>query len=70
MIESRKREGESTNVLFFNFSRKVKRSGVLKEARSRRFRHRNVSYLKRKISALHRAKKKGEMERARKLGLI
>jgi ribosomal protein S21 len=69
-VEVRKKSGESASALLFNFSKRIKRSGVLKEARKRRFRHRRVSRLKRKLSAIHRENKKKEIERSRKLGIL
>ena len=45
-IEARKREGESGNALLYTFTRKVKRSGILKEVRHRKFHDRPVSRLK------------------------
>jgi hypothetical protein len=69
-IEVRKKSGESSSSLLFSFSKKVKRSGVSKEARRRRFHYRRVSRLKRKLSALHREGKKKEIEAARKLGIL
>lgn len=69
-IEIRKREGESSSALLFRFTKKIKRSGVLKESRARRFKSRNINRTKRKVSALHREAKKKEMERSKKLGLV
>ena len=69
-IEVRKKQGDSDSALFFAFSKRVKRSGVLKEARKRAFRGRNINRNKRRVSALHREKRRKEVERARKLGLI
>ena len=70
MIEAKKKEGESVSALFFRFSRKVKRSGVLKEAKSRRFHDRPTSRIKRRVSALHRETKKREIERLKKAGIL
>lgn len=70
MIEVRKKEGESPAALLFRFSKRVKRSGVLKETRARRFRRRSINRVKRRLSALHREEKKKELERLRKLGLL
>ena len=70
MIEVRKKEGESSNALLFRFSKKVKRSGILKEAKKRRFRKRKVSQRQRRLSAQHRETKKAEVERLKKLGLL
>ena len=70
MVGVRKKEGESAGLLLFRFSRKIKQSGVLKEAKKRRFRARPVNRRKNRLSAIHRANKKTELERLRKLGLI
>ncbi len=69
-IEARKKDGESPMSLLYSFTRKVKRSGILKEVRKRKFRDRPVSRVKRKLSAIHRETKKAEVERMKKLGLI
>ena len=69
-IEVRKKEGESASALLYNFSKRIKRGGVLKEARKRRFRSRPTSRLKRRRSAVHRDVKRKEVERAKKLGLF
>ena len=69
-IEVRKKEGESGSALLYNFTRRVKRSGILKEVRARRFRDRATSRVKRKLSAIHRETKRVDVERQRKLGLL
>jgi ribosomal protein S21 len=69
-IEVRKREGEAGAALLYSFTRKVKRSGILKEVRKRKFRDRPVSRIKRRSSAIHREEKKSNVERQRKLGLL
>ena len=69
MIEARKKQGESASALLFNFSKKVKRSGVLKEARKRRFHSRSTSRLKRRLSAIHRDDKKKKLERDKRFGI-
>jgi ribosomal protein S21 len=69
-IEVKKRPGESASSLLYNFTKKIKRSGILKEARKRRFYKRRVSRLKRRLSAIHRESKKKEIETARKLGIL
>lgn len=68
MIEVKKREGEQPSALMFRFTRKVKRSGVLKEVNSRRFRDRAVSRVKRRLSAIYKSDKKQELLRAKQLG--
>ncbi len=69
-IEVRKKEGEAGNSLLYSFTRKIKRSGVLKEMRSRRFHSRPTSRIKRKLSAIHREEKRVDVERKKKLGLL
>ena len=69
-IEVRKKEGEAGNSLLYSFTRKIKRSGVLKEMRARRFHSRPTSRIKRKLSAIHREEKRVDVERKKKLGLI
>ena len=70
MIGVRKKEGETSNALFFRFSKKVKRSGVLREARKRRFLDRTESRQKRRKSAQHREKKKAEVMSQRRAGIF
>jgi ribosomal protein S21 len=70
MLEVRKKEGESSSALLFRFTKKVKRSGILKEVKKRRFKNRPASRRKRRLSARHREEKKTEIERLRKLGLV
>ena len=69
-IEARKKEGESGQSLLYSFTRKVKRSGIVKEVRHRKFHTRTVSRIKRRASAIHREEKKAQVERQKKLGLI
>ena len=69
-IDARKREGESPNSLLFSFTKKVKRSGILKEVRKRKFHKRAISRINRRSSAIHRDAKKADVDRQRKLGLL
>lgn len=69
-IEARKKEGESGQSLLYSFTRKVKRSGIVKEVRHRKFHTRTTSRIKRRASAIHREEKRVEVERQKKLGLI
>lgn len=69
-IEIRKKEGETAASLLYRFSKKVKQSGVLLEAKKRRFKKRLPNKRKIKESALHRAAKKSELERAKKMGKL
>ena len=68
-MEVRKRENETVNSLIFRFTRRSQQTGLIREARRRRFRKRSQSRLSRKLSALHRIAKKKELERAKKLGI-
>ena len=68
MIEVRKKEGESANALLFRFSKRVKRSGVLKEANKRRFTNRKPNKRSRRNSAIHKSAKRAEFARLKKLG--
>ena len=69
-IEVKKRDGEAGTALLYNFTRKVKRSGIMKEVRKRKFHARTLSRIKRRSSAIHREEKKADVERQKKLGLI
>jgi len=70
MLEVRRKEGESQNTLLFRFLKKVQQSGVLKEAKKRRFHKRTTSKRGRRLSALHRETRKREVIRSKKLGII
>lgn len=69
-IEVRKKEGESVQSLIFRFTKKIKQSGILTEARKRQFRERPQSKLKKRLSAIYRFNKQKEFEKKRKLGLL
>ncbi|MBI4085503.1 MAG: 30S ribosomal protein S21 [Candidatus Liptonbacteria bacterium] len=69
-VEVKKRGGESTSALLYRFSKKVRQSGVVKEFRKRKFHGRTHGKRQRRLSALHREKKKTEIKRMKKLGLI
>lgn len=67
-VEVKKRENESPSALIYRFIKRVQQTGVLREAKKRRFHNRSQNRLKRRVSALHREEKKHEIERARKMG--
>lgn len=69
-MEIKRKEGESVNSVIFRFMKKTQQSGVLREAKKRRFRTRAANRLKMKLSALHRYRKQKEFQRARKWGLV
>ncbi len=68
-IEIKKKEGETAASLLYRFSKKMKQSGILLEAKKRRFKRRLPNKRKIKESALHKLKKKKDFERSKKLGL-
>lgn len=69
MLEIRKKERETPASLLFRFTRRVRQSGVLLEARKRRFTDRIDNRNKRRRSAIYRATKRTEHARLKKLGL-
>ena len=69
-MELKRREGESVGAFIYRFNKKIQRSGVLREAKKRRFRGRPDSKLKKKLSALHREVKRKETKKLAKLGLL
>jgi len=69
-VEVKRKEGETASSMIFRFTKRVQQSGVLREAKKRRFRGRVPNDTKRKMSAMHRLKKKAEFEKAKKQGLL
>jgi ribosomal protein S21 len=69
-MEIKKKEKESVASLLYRFNLKMKRSGILREVKKRRFHQRPVNRRRQRISALYREAKKKEMEKARKMGEI
>lgn len=57
------------NALLYRFSKKIQHSGVLREAKKRRFYHRNINRNKRRVSALYRVEKALEIQKTKKLGM-
>lgn len=68
-LKVEKKERETTQSLIRRFSKAVKRSGILKEARKRRFFRRPLSDKSKRTAALRRLKAGEEYERKEKLGL-
>ncbi len=68
-LKVEKKERENTQSVVRRFSRAIKNSGILKEARKRRFFQRSLNDRSRKIAALRRIKAGQEYERKEKLGL-
>ena len=67
-IEIKKREGESVSSMLYRFKKRVKQSGILKEAKKRRFYGRSENRVARRRSALYRTARRTEIARARKYG--
>lgn len=61
MLEVKRKPSESSSALLHRFSKIVKQSGILREAKKRRYRNRPVSKTKRKLSAIRRTAIKEEM---------
>lgn len=70
MLEIRKKENESPASLLYRFSKRVKRSGLLKEMKRRKFHSRPLNKRKIRESALHREAKRKEIEQERKMGKL
>lgn len=69
-IEVKRKEGESIGSLLFRFNKRVKHSGVLKEAKKKRFRQRPVNKIKVRQSTIYKFNKAQEMKRMKKLGYL
>ena len=69
-LKVQKQGRESPQSLIRRFVQKVRKSGILLEARKRMFREREKSWQLKKRSALRREEKKREYERLKKLGKI
>ena len=67
-ITVRKRKGEHFNAMLYRFNKRVRQSGILYEARKRRFFVRPESKNRRRSSALYRVKKSAEIRRLRRYG--
>jgi ribosomal protein S21 len=67
-LNVKKREGESTNTLIYRFGKKIQQGGILREAKKRRFHERNINRNVRRRSALHRDRRKQEIEKSKKMG--
>jgi len=68
-LEIKKKEKESVQSIIRRFTKAIKKSGILKEVRKKRFFQRPLSQKAKKNAALRREKLKKEFERKEKLGL-
>ncbi|MDD3170581.1 MAG: hypothetical protein WC410_00015 [Candidatus Paceibacterota bacterium] len=69
-MKVQKQQKETSQSLVYRFTKSVQRSGVLTEARKRRFRERIKSDNLQKRAALIRVEKKKKFEKLKKLGKI
>lgn len=67
-VKVKKRKGENFNSLLYRFNRKIKRSGILREARKRLYFQKPDNKNKRKVSALYREEKNKEIEKLKRYG--
>ena len=66
-----KRQERETNLsLVRRFTKRVKESGVLRAAKRARFKHRDLSKVKKKAATLRRIEKKQEHDKLFKLGKV
>ncbi len=70
MIHLSRKENETTSAFVRRFMMRVLQSGVLKEAKRKRFYERPVNRSLRRVDALERKKKAMERARMRKLGRV
>ncbi|HOB89716.1 MAG TPA: hypothetical protein PLN18_01785 [Candidatus Colwellbacteria bacterium] len=66
----RKKEGESAGSLIFRFGKKIQQSGVIQETKKRRFKQRDANKRSKRVAALYKARKRKDIEKKKKLGLM
>ena len=69
-MQVRRKENETTGSFLYRFTKKVRQSGILREAKKRRFHKRSPNLNKRKQAAMYREVKRKEVEKAKKMGLL
>ena len=69
-MELRKKEGENLSGLLYRFNKKMQHSGILKEAKKRRFYKRVINRGKIKAAALYRLARMKEIQKAKKTGFM
>ncbi len=69
-LEVKRKEKENNSSLVHRFTRSVIQSGIIREARSRRFFVRPLSKMAKKRSALRKVRAKAEYDRKWKMGEI
>ncbi|MBI3638298.1 30S ribosomal protein S21 [Candidatus Wolfebacteria bacterium] len=68
-MELKRKEGESIGSFLHRFTKKIRQSGVLIEAKKRRFKNRTTSKQKKRVSALYREEKRIKIEREKRMGI-
>ncbi len=69
-LEVQKKDRENNNSLVHRFTRSVIQSGIIKEARSRRFRIRPLSKNAKKKAALRKVRAKIEYDKKLRMGQL
>jgi len=69
-LEIKRKEKETSQSLIRRFSKRIRQSGILVQARKTRFRERPKSRQLKKRAALRREEMKKEYEKLKKLGKI
>jgi len=69
-IEVKSKGNEPSTSLLRRFSRRVQNSGIIHKVKKVRYQNRKISDFKKKTKALHKIKKRKEIDRAVKLGKI
>ena len=70
MVRVTKKQDESPTAFVRRFSQRVLASGLLREAKTKKYYRRSVSRTLRRISALERKRLAGEFTKLRKLGRL
>jgi len=68
-IEAKKQERETSQSLIRRFTKRVQKSGVLRQARENRYHKRSKSQQMKKRAALRREQLRKDYQRLKKLGL-
>ena len=69
-LEVKKQERETSQSLIRRFTKRIKKSGILLQARKSRFRQRSKSPQMKKRAALRRERLREEYEKLKKLGKL
>lgn len=70
LVQVTKNSNESPTSLIRRFTKKVQDAGILRHAKSLRYKERTLSHYKRKMATLERIQRKTEYEKLKRLGKI